>query len=89
MFDHWVPLVPVLVYGLGFICFVGFDIIAPFIECQRSNKRARQALEDYMRCRDLREFFKSQRTRKLKEDKIVFDDCLEEESARLVSSRVL
>lgn len=73
--------------GLGFLFWiVGYGLLADHM---KNKKKANEVLVDYMWCRDAQEFFKAQRIKEQKKLDIIFDDCLEEESARLVSSRVL
>ncbi len=83
--DGFIALLAILVF---FMLSVP-PIIGLALEHRRDQKRAQQVLEDYMWTRDVRHFFKVQETREQKKAGIIFNDCPEEESARLISSRVL
>lgn len=73
----------------GLLIFTLLMLLITAIDCRNKDK-ARDALQDYMWCKGAKEFFGVDvKDRELKKRGIVFDDFLEEEHARLISSRVL
>lgn len=70
------------------VCVICVGLLAH--KARADKERAREALQDYMWCKSAREFFGvDTKDRFLKKQGVVFDDYLEEEHARLISSRVL
>ena len=70
------------------VCVICVGLLAHKARADR--ERARETLQDYMWCKSAREFFGvDAKDKLLKKQEVVFDDYLEEECARLISSHVL